>query len=819
MIDLRFGRLALIAASVVSCSGAAFGQTTGADVIVGDLPDVTNNPAGSIFDSVAVGTTSCNKGNTPLNWFTGGTDNRHPAISQNVYRYTPSTGRFEQLGQGQLKHGFTALQGSICNSYFGFGCTSTAGTTLGVGCSDPYGSGLNNVVGSGGPKWQVNAATGLFPYPPTVPANAGPPQVRLSDLNAGVAAGSRFFIEGQYICGDDAGQGNKNNNASWREITFTANVGTVPAATDFTASLTSGQVVHREQSGIYAWQVIDPTVTITTYDVPGDGRFILACKVSGTGPYTYEYALYNMNSHRCAGSFIVPMPGTQAAVTGAGFHDVDVVGEPNSPADQTNPASNDWNISGTSAAAPYISWAGQSYNGTPPVYNLSGTPYMLAASGGFIPGTGNDHTANVLRWGTMFNFRFTSEVAPGAGSVAVGLWRPGTSSYFTMNVATPGGSTVGNLSGACCASNACTLVSQTACTTSGGTWGLPGSSCTPNPCVSGSCCLSGVCTSTLLTACTGTWTSGAACSPNPCPIPTGACCSNNTCAVAQAPSCTGAGMTYQGDGTVCGSVSCPQGNDGCASAVALCDGVPSNGTNVGATVDGTATCASSSGSPDVWYSYIPATAGNVVVDTCTGSYDTAIAVRTGNCPGTTEVACDDDSCGSLKSRVTVAMAAGTRYLIRVSGFSGATGTFSVKVTGGGGQGCNPTGSCCVASGDCTTGAQSVCTSGTFTAGGTCSPNICPQPSGACCTGTACASSTQAACSGAWQGAATACGAAGNPTTCCPANYNLTGGVGVQDIFDFLNGFFAADPRADFNHVNGINVQDIFDFLAAWFVGC
>ena len=33
----------------------------------------------------------------------------------------------------------------------------------GRGCSDPYSSGLNNVVGNGGPKWQVNAATGLFP--------------------------------------------------------------------------------------------------------------------------------------------------------------------------------------------------------------------------------------------------------------------------------------------------------------------------------------------------------------------------------------------------------------------------------------------------------------------------------------------------------------------------------------------------------------------------------------------------------------------------------------------------------------------------------
>jgi glucose/arabinose dehydrogenase len=54
---------------------------------------------------------------------------------------------------------------------------------------------------------------------------------------------------------------------------------------------------------------------------------------------------------------------------------------------------------------------------------------------------------------------------------------------------------------------------------------------------------------------------------------------------------------------------------------------------------------------------------------------------------------------------------------------------------------------------------------------------------------------------------------------CPADFNGVGGVSVQDIFDFLAAYFAADPRADFNGVGGISVQDIFDFLAAYFAGC
>ncbi|HMN39970.1 MAG TPA: GC-type dockerin domain-anchored protein [Phycisphaerales bacterium] len=54
---------------------------------------------------------------------------------------------------------------------------------------------------------------------------------------------------------------------------------------------------------------------------------------------------------------------------------------------------------------------------------------------------------------------------------------------------------------------------------------------------------------------------------------------------------------------------------------------------------------------------------------------------------------------------------------------------------------------------------------------------------------------------------------------CAADFNNSGDLSVQDIFDFLNAWFNTDPRADFNNVGGLNVQDIFDFLNAWFAGC
>ncbi len=56
-------------------------------------------------------------------------------------------------------------------------------------------------------------------------------------------------------------------------------------------------------------------------------------------------------------------------------------------------------------------------------------------------------------------------------------------------------------------------------------------------------------------------------------------------------------------------------------------------------------------------------------------------------------------------------------------------------------------------------------------------------------------------------------------TICPADYNCSGSLTVNDIFDFLAAWFAGTPTANFNGVGGINVQDIFDFLTAWFVGC
>lgn len=54
---------------------------------------------------------------------------------------------------------------------------------------------------------------------------------------------------------------------------------------------------------------------------------------------------------------------------------------------------------------------------------------------------------------------------------------------------------------------------------------------------------------------------------------------------------------------------------------------------------------------------------------------------------------------------------------------------------------------------------------------------------------------------------------------CAGDFNANGVRTVQDVFDFLAFYFAADPLADVNHTGQVSVQDIFDFLSGYFGGC
>lgn len=58
-----------------------------------------------------------------------------------------------------------------------------------------------------------------------------------------------------------------------------------------------------------------------------------------------------------------------------------------------------------------------------------------------------------------------------------------------------------------------------------------------------------------------------------------------------------------------------------------------------------------------------------------------------------------------------------------------------------------------------------------------------------------------------------------PPPRCVADFNNSGVVGVQDMFDFVEAYLANAPASDVNNDATVSVQDLFDFLAIFFQGC
>lgn len=123
-------------------------------------------------------------------------------------------------------------------------------------------------------------------------------------------------------------------------------------------------------------------------------------------------------------------------------------------------------------------------------------------------------------------------------------------------------------------------------------------------------------------------------------------------------------------------------NDSCSSPVALSPGVPVVGMTYGATGPDGAPCGAGGGH-DVWYSFTPGAGGAYAFNTCGSAINTTLALF-GACAGA-PLACSEDGpafCGggaSGGSRVERILSAGTTYLVRVAGLTGADGVFRLVV--------------------------------------------------------------------------------------------------------------------------------------------
>ncbi len=122
-------------------------------------------------------------------------------------------------------------------------------------------------------------------------------------------------------------------------------------------------------------------------------------------------------------------------------------------------------------------------------------------------------------------------------------------------------------------------------------------------------------------------------------------------------------------------------NDDCVNALPIGFGTYT-GSTVEATNDGEASCGSALYSPDVWFRFTASAYGSVHVDTLGSDYDTVLSIHT-DCPGalSNQTECNDDSFG-LTSSMSFYAYPGTSYLIRVSGFHGATGSYVLNIDRG-----------------------------------------------------------------------------------------------------------------------------------------
>lgn len=347
--------------------------SSGPDAIVGEVAGLQFWGTIGDISAWSIGADVCNVGDSPLPWRIG--------IAQNMYRL--HGGRFEQIGMSWVKKVSIAASDSTC-------CTcipSGSFGVLGVGCSDLYSATINGSQQSLGPRSMTDAFAGFVPDPT---GGAGLSvverrlQIRQTDLSADQYPEVRFFQEVQLVGPDDADAGNALNNVSYKE--WVAGPG----------------MTVRRQPAIFAWSTSDSTVTIVPVDVPGEGRFFLGYRVSniGQGAWSYEYALYNLNSHRSARSLRVPASPI-LAVSGVGFHDVDY--HSGEPYDLTD-------------------WPGVHAGGA---VTWSTDPFAV------------NENANALRWGTLYNFRFDASAPPVLAEATIGLFRPGDPPSVSVVIAVP----------------------------------------------------------------------------------------------------------------------------------------------------------------------------------------------------------------------------------------------------------------------------------------------------------------------------------------------------------------------------------------------
>lgn len=359
-------------------------ESAGLDVSLSAMGSlaVASNPVAKVGTypngrtGLTMSTTSCNVGTVNIPW-NAPMQTTHPVIALNLYRLL--NGKFEHVGWSWLKHGFLSTNSNGCGT-----CQHPGtGSLLGINCSDTYGTGNNGDRTYLGGRDEVNPFTGVWTCqgswfsnyvndctrrnPGSVALDAVDHRLDCLDSDLG-NPGARYFYEAYYITPNDI---NTYNNLGSREATLSWNGSSWTITT--TTSMIQGPAINR-------WGEIRSTAQPQT-----EGDVIVALQTTdlGNGMWRYDYALYNHNLDRQVRTFSVPLP-YGSTVQNVGFRDID------------RDANNAWTSVQNDDS---ITWT---------------TPQSGQAG------------ANPLKYSSVFNFRFDTNVAPASTTTTLGLHKPGT---------------------------------------------------------------------------------------------------------------------------------------------------------------------------------------------------------------------------------------------------------------------------------------------------------------------------------------------------------------------------------------------------------
>ncbi|MDX2130738.1 MAG: hypothetical protein SFY69_01640 [Planctomycetota bacterium] len=375
---LKRAMFGAVAVGVAALPATAF--PPGADVVLADVQSITNHGAVSGVYGYTIGSYTCNIGTANLTWANSGT----PGLAMNAYRL--SDGRLVQIGESFAKLACCAAAGT--NSLCAPTCNGAGGSVLGVGCLDIYSSGWNAGQSRLAARSSINPWTGQFSSFSAATGNAIFKRIQVPAAQIGTTAfpNAQYFVEGVYVGTDDAAGNKRNNNASFKRVTVAA--GTNAMSITGTTTRHVPAITAWRQHGMGA-NLVDARVEDVIIDVPAEGRFHAAHKVTdnGNGTWTYDYAVFNLSSDRAGGSITIPVPAG-VNVTNSGF---------NAP----------------------MHHSGEIYNNNPWVFErgCNTVTFRTDATVAVNP------NANALRWGTMYNFWFTADQPPRTVDATLGLFK------------------------------------------------------------------------------------------------------------------------------------------------------------------------------------------------------------------------------------------------------------------------------------------------------------------------------------------------------------------------------------------------------------